>query len=109
MYDDYNCFICLFCVLPFQVLKTHTVDTYIGLYYCLLVIPTSLAMGLCLARLLEVFEVQSRRMDICVGICGGGMLPRFCMRLVKMATGYSGCDVPVSCWYSISVLMNLKR
>ena len=24
-YDDYNCFICLFCVLPFKLLKIHTV------------------------------------------------------------------------------------
>ena len=74
-YDDYNCFICLFCVLPFQLLKIHTVDAYIGLYYCLLVIPTLLAMGLCLTRLLEVFQVQSRRWTFVLTYVGVACCP----------------------------------
>lgn len=79
-YDDYNCFICLFCVLPFKLLKIHTVDAYIGLYYCLLVIPTLLAMGLCLGTIGWKCLRYSLEDGYLCWHMWGGMLPRFCMR-----------------------------
>lgn len=122
-YDDYNCFICLFLLTPFQVFKVRTVNMYIALYYCVINIPVLVSIALVLIKCINIFGVVNKRRIFLLGYIGCAALPLihkaaldgqpdiwgllFCFLLIFYTMDYDFCELQLWRWTLFIILTGM--
>lgn len=75
LFDDYNCFICLFCAAPFEIFGVGSVNAYIIVYFFMCLVPAVIAYSILVRQLMGLFSLKHVRLFYVCAMAAFALMP----------------------------------